>query len=260
MEEKRLKALDRYRYFLKDDIRKKIDFRTTDQHRGVAAPPFQKPAEPGAERFDLPEISDWRSRIGTIDLVEAIAHRESRRHFTSAPLPLEELAFLLWATQGVKEVHPGTATLRTVPSAGARHAFETYLTVFRVDGLDPGLYRYLPLDNQLVSLGPPIDLREKLIKAALLQTFVGRGAVTFLWTATPYRMEWRYSLAAHRVILLDAGHLCQNLYLACEAIGAGTCAVGAYDQDLVDRLLEVDGEDEFCIYLAPVGKVAETGG
>jgi SagB-type dehydrogenase family enzyme len=68
-------------------------------------------------------------------------------------------------------------------------------------------------------------------------------------------MEWRYDIAAHKVIAIDAGHVCQNLYLACEAIGAGTCAVAAYNQTLMDRLLKVDGNDEFAIYMAPVGKV-----
>jgi nitroreductase len=43
--------------------------------------------------------------------------------------------------------------------------------------------------------------------------------------------------------------------LACEAINAGTCAVAAYDQELVDELLRVDGKDEFAVYLAAVGKV-----
>jgi SagB-type dehydrogenase family enzyme len=56
-------------------------------------------------------------------------------------------------------------------------------------------------------------------------------------------------------MLLDAGHLCQNLYLACEAMGAGTCAIGAYDQEAVDKLLKLDGEDGFVVYLAPVGKI-----
>jgi SagB-type dehydrogenase family enzyme len=68
-------------------------------------------------------------------------------------------------------------------------------------------------------------------------------------------MEWRYNIAAHKVILLDAGHVCQNLYLACSAIGAGTCAIAAYNQSVMDQLLGVDGKDEFAIYLAPVGKI-----
>jgi len=98
-------------------------------------------------------------------------------------------------------------------------------------------------------------LARKLVEASLGQTFTGRAAVTFIWTAIPYRMEWRYEIAAHKVVAIDAGHVCQNLYLACEAIGAGTCAIAAYHQELMDRLLRVDGEDEFTIYLAPVGKV-----
>lgn len=93
-----------------------------------------------------------------------------------------------------------------------------------------------------------------LTRAAYGQKFVGRSAVTFVWACIPERMEWRYGLTAHRVILLDAGHVCQNLYLACEAVAAGTCAVAAYDQAEMDQLLGVDGEEEFAVYVAPVGK------
>jgi len=70
-------------------------------------------------------------------------------------------------------------------------------------------------------------------------------------------MEWRYGLAAHKVIAIEAGHVCQNLYLACEAIGAGMCAMAAYDQEKMDEFLGVDGEDEFAIYLASVGRKEE---
>ena len=80
------------------------------------------------------------------------------------------------------------------------------------------------------------------------------AAVTFIWTAIPYRMEWRYDIAAHKVIAIDAGHVCQNLYLACEAIDAGTCAMAAYDQEEMDKLLRIDGQNEFTIYIAAVGR------
>jgi SagB-type dehydrogenase family enzyme len=80
-------------------------------------------------------------------------------------------------------------------------------------------------------------------------------AVVFIWTVVPYRTEWRYNILSHKPIALDAGHVCQNLYLACEAIGAGTCAVGAYYQQEMDTLVGVDGHDEFTIYVAPVGNV-----
>ncbi len=58
-----------------------------------------------------------------------------------------------------------------------------------------------------------------------------------------------------KVIAMDAGHVCQNLYLACEAVGCSTCAIGAYDQEYADAVLDVDGEDEFTIYMAPVSKL-----
>jgi len=98
-------------------------------------------------------------------------------------------------------------------------------------------------------------LEDKVGRACRGQTFVGRGAVVFIWTVIPYRAEWRYSVVAPKMIALDAGHLCQNLYIAATAIGAGTCAIGAYDQQAMDALLGVDGKEEFVIYAAPVGKI-----
>lgn len=86
------------------------------------------------------------------------------------------------------------------------------------------------------------------------QEFVGQSAVVFVWSCVPYRAEWRYHLRSHKAMLLDAGHICQNLYLACEAIGAGTCAVAAYGQRAIDELIGLDGQDEFVVYLSPVGR------
>lgn len=241
------------RYFLTDRIREEVDFRATAQNRGVAPPPVQKAVPAGSRLFPLPQPDAWA--IPPCDLRGAIANRESRRRFSGESLSLEELAFLLWATQGVREELHAAAVLRTVPSAGCRHPFETYLAVLRVDGLASGIYRYLPLDNSLVSVRQPADLPALLTAATRGQDFTGRSAVTFLWTAIPRRTEWRYGEASYKVIALDAGHVCQNLYLACEAIGAGTCAIAAYNQSLADDLLGVDGDDELTVYLAPVGKV-----
>ncbi|GAB4486474.1 MAG: SagB/ThcOx family dehydrogenase [Thermodesulfovibrionales bacterium] len=248
------KRLEQYRSFLKDRIRLETDFSATGQSRGIPPPPAEKPFSPGAKRISLIAKADWKS-IQPVSLIEAIAARQSHRHFRNEPLSLEELSFLLWATQGLrKKAEHGTA-FRTVPSAGCRHALETYLCVMNITDLDSGLYRYLPFSHELVLERPEPDIREKVAIAALGQTFVGLAAVTFIWTAIPSRMEWRYGLASHKVIALDAGHVCQNLYLACAAVRAGTCAVAAYHQDLMDELLGVDGTEEFAIYLAPVGRI-----
>ncbi len=239
------------REFLKDSLRLMIDFRFTDQHMGIEPPPTQKPTQPEQQLIKLP-APDHRY---SVSLFDAIAGRQSHRRFAGSPVDLAELAFLLWATQGLREeVAPGTA-LRTVPSAGCRHPFETYLLVTNVTDLEPGVYRYLPREHALVLERADGDLIEKLPPATLGQMFTAAAAVTFVWTCIPYRTEWRYHAAAHRVILMDVGHVCQNLYLACAAVGACTCAIAAFHQELMDQLVGVDGEDEFVIYLAPVGKI-----
>lgn len=248
-------GLDQYRYFLKDSIRKSIDFRAADQNKNFPTPPVEKPFDENATRIPLPAQDQWPEYIKTKDLFSAIANRKSRRRYTSNVLSIDELAFLLWATQGVRQTPGMNPAFRTVPSAGARHSFETYLFIMRVEGVQKGIYRYLPVEHELLFLHEIDEMEENLSHACFGQRFIATGAVTFVWTTIPYRMEWRYLQAAHRVILMDAGHVCQNLYLACEAINAGTCAIGAYDQEAVDELIDVDGEDEFVIYLAPVGKI-----
>ena len=243
------------RYFLTDRIREEVDFWLTRQSGGEPPPPVQKPAPPGATILTLPRREEWS--IPPCDLQEAIAARQSHRRYDPAPLSLEEVAFLLWATQGLRAVLHEAATLRTVPSAGCRHPFETYLAILRVEGVTPGIYRYLPIDHALVCERESDVLAGHLTAAAHGQAFSGRAALTFIWTVIPERTEWRYGEASYKVIALDAGHVCQNLYLACEAIGAGTCAIAAYNQELADRLVGVDGTDEFTIYLAPVGKLPQ---
>lgn len=245
------------RYFLTDRIRDEVDWERTPQARGVMPPPVQKPVPADAVPIPLPGPRDWR--IPPCDLAAAIARRESHRRFLPAPLRLDELAFLLWSTQGVRARLHAAAVLRTVPSAGCRHPFETYLAVQRVEDLPPGLYRYLPLDHALLPEKTPDHLAARLIAACRGQRFAAEAAVCFLWTAVAARTEWRYAEASYKVIALDAGHLCQNLYLACEAIGAGACAIAAYDQERADELLGVDGDEEFSIYIAPVGKVKQPG-
>ena len=244
--------LNRLRAFLKDDIRQQTDFRQTEQARGLPPPPIQVPCPADARRIALPPVGKWPS-VASIALEKAIGDRESRRRFSAQPVSLDALSFLLWATQGIRrQLDTGTA-LRTVPSAGARHAFETYLVVLRVETLEPAIYRYLPLEHHLVHERAVDNLSDRLTDATLGQRFSGQAAVTFVWVAIPRRMEWRYGYASHKVIALDAGHVCQNLYLACEAVGAGTCGIAAYDQPAMDRLVGLDGTEAFTVYLAPVG-------
>lgn len=232
----------------------KLEKVMSDQTKGIERGPLQKEYPAGAEIIELPKPE--KSVIKKADIFDCIGDRKSRRKYTDEPLSLAELSYLLWATQGIKKIlSNGKIGLRTVPSGGCMHPFETYLAINNVTGLKKGLYRYQPVDHKLVKLFNPASMPKKLTKAALDQDFVGNCAVTFIWSAVPYKTEWRYTLEAKKIILQDSGHLCQNLYLACESINCGTCAIGAYHQKLFDKLCWLDGKDEFVVYVAPVGKI-----
>ena len=205
---------DQNRYFLKDSIRKTIDFSKTDQNLAVPPPPIEKPHSTDKEQIPLVPSTDFLD-LYEIKLLSAIDERKSRRQFNKEEISLTELSLLLWATQGIKEIIDNGHAMRTVPSAGARHAIETYLAVLNVNSLATGFYRYLPISHSIIVERIDELAGEQIVRASLNQNWMATAAVIFIWAAIPYRMEWRYGLAAHRVILIDVGHVCQNLYLAC---------------------------------------------
>ncbi len=223
------------------------------QQRGEPQPPLELPYDVSERPVELPEAEDLL--LGPVDLRALIERRATRRNYTDQPLSIQELSFLLWATQGIKGLRDTFATLRTVPSAGARHAFETILLVNRVEGVAPGFYRYLASLHFLVPLHLGENGAQRATEAARNQEHVARSAVTFFWVAVAERMTWRYGERGYRYLHLDAGHVCQNLYLAAEAIHCGVCAIAAFDDEATNRLLELDGEEQFVIYMATVGKV-----
>jgi len=224
----------------------------SDQSKGLPQPPLQLPYDPTQPSVDLP--SPATVVVGSVDLRQAIEARRSVRRYARRPLTMGELSFLLWCSQGAKAASGRVAMLRTVPSAGARHAFETYLLANNVDGLTPGLYRFLALEHRLLEVDLSPDLADRMVEACWRQQFVKTSAATFIWSAVVYRMAWRYGERGYRYLHLDAGHVCQNLYLAAEAVGCGVCAIAAFNDEAMNELLELDGEQQLVIYLATVGK------
>lgn len=224
----------------------------SDQQKGLPQPPLELPPDPHAPIFELPRPASLD--IPPCDLRAVIERRRSIRSYLREPITLEELSFLLWCSQGVQRIHGNQATFRTVPSAGARHAFETYLLVNNVEGLGPGLYRFLALTHRLQGVNMDPAVASLIAGACFDQQFILRGGAVFIWTAVPYRMTWRYGERGYRDLHLDAGHVCQNLYLAAEATGCGTCAIAAFDDDDMNDIMGMNGTDQFVIYLAVVGK------
>ena len=243
------------RFFDKDEFDRMVP--ESDEQKNEPFPLFQKVYAENAKLVEL--ISPENFRVCKISFLAIFNRRMSRRNYTSEYLTLEELSVLLWCTQGVKQVLKSrSGVLRTVPSAGAKSPFETYLIINRVEGLEPGLYRYLSFTHQLLFLKNIPDSEKKIGELAFDQEFVGKGAVIFCWVAIPYRSEWRYTIGAHKFIAIDLGAVCENLYLACEAINLGTVAIGFYEQSKFDTFLELDGNDEFVVLIAPVGKIRES--
>ncbi len=224
----------------------------SDQQKGFVQPPFIWPRQKINSVVTLPHPG--KIPMSPVDLRNLITQRTSVREYSAKALNLEELSYLLWCTQGIKLIYGHQMSLRTVPSAGARHAFETVLLVNNVEELEAGVYRYLAIEHELEVVSTQSDLAGRFAAACFDQTMVMHCAVAFLWVAVPYRMTWRYGERGYRYLHLDAGHVCQNLYLASEAIDAGVCAIGAFDDDALNVLLGLDGADSFVIYLAAVGK------
>lgn len=223
------------------------------QKQGLPQPPLELPVPTDAKLIALSQPDEWH--FAPADLQALIARRKTLRQYKPTPLSLDELSFLVWATQGVKNIdNESKFTRRTVPSAGARHAFETYLLINRVNDIPAGLYRYVASMHAIYAVNKAETITAELTTACLEQQQITNCAVAFFWDAVVERMFWRYMERGYRYMHLDAGHVCQNLYLASEAIGCGVCAIAAFDDDLVNQVIGLDGVNQFIIYIASVGK------
>ena len=228
----------------------------SDQDLRKPQPPLVKPAMTD-KKIELTQ--DFSQLDLKQDLMALIRDRHSSRVYTGEAITQTQLSFLLWATQGIKAIRGKSyATLRTVPCGGARHEFETYLLIRQVEGLQPGAYHYLPMEHALEFLHPVDNIEEAITNSLSGQKWAEKANVIFYWSMIPYRAEWRYGIYAHRVAMIDVGHVGQNLYLACTGTGLGTCAIAAFSHEVCSELFGLDGEEEYIVYTAPVGTVRES--
>ena len=231
----------------------------SDQTKGLKHPPHGKDSD---QLIELPAFSEHTERPVTEDSYTKLLdiRRSIRNYDNNVPMTQSQLAFLLYSAQGIQEYRgkDEAFTLRPVPSGGARHPFETYAAVRNVEGLEQGLYYYAPAVNvskKKVSLSYIANLPDESQISDMLagQSWAAKSQIVMFITCVPYRSEWRYKEHSHRVILIDLGHVGQNIMLTAAALGLGSCCIAAYDQELCDKLLNVDGTDEYTVYAVTVG-------
>ena len=230
----------------------------TDQDLKKTQPPLAK-GRMSEQVIELP--NDFRDMEFIGDFLTIIDRRKSHRVYTDEEISLRQLSYLLWCSQGVKSVRGKSyATIRTVPSGGARHPFECYMALRRVEGLETGLYHYLPMTHQIEYLGKPEDLDAFISEFLCCQAWAAKASVVFYYSCVFYRAEWRYGVWAHAPILMDSGHVTENLYLAAASIGLGGCAIAAVEPRLANQAFGLDGKEETVFYAMPTGTINPSDG
>lgn len=194
--------------------------------------------------ISLPEPT----RDGRISLEATLQNRKSVRFYSEEPLTLEEISQLLWAGQGITR----GGKFRTAPSAGALYPLEIYLVAGRVESLEPGIYRYRPREHELESMASG-DRREAISQASLNQGAICQAAINLVITGVYQRTAVKYGERALRYILMESGHVAQNISLEATSLGLGTVVIGAFDDDAVQRVLMLE-RDTLPLSIMPVGR------
>lgn len=228
------------------------DFSTVDLILGIPEPPRELPIPEGAQILTLPDPK--HIQVADMQVRDAIEKWEPVSYFARSSITLEELSFLLWCTQGVREAVADHSTLRNVPSSGARYPIETYFVVGEIDGLQSGLYRYLPVSHRIVLEREGSDLPFEMGTASMNFTLVTRAALTFLWVGIPYRSTWALGNRGFRSVLIEAGHICQALMMAASCIGCEVHPIDLFHDELMMKLANLDPETQWPVYVGAVGK------
>lgn len=188
-----------------------------------------------------------------------LQERRSVRKYADDPVTLEEVSQLLWAAYGITYTREGLPDfmrggLKTAPSAGARYPLEIYLVAGNVRGLLSGVYWYVPEGHAIQRLVDG-DVRIDLQAACLSQKFAGEAPISIVWSAVYERCTEKYGdRGRDRYVCMDLGHSAQNVYLQCGSLGLGTCAIGAFTDDSLKKLIGMSGE-EVPLYVMPVGRL-----
>lgn len=194
--------------------------------------------------------------ISSMNLETAIKKRESRRKFNGSPLSLKELSKLLYYSCGITRSSSNlNATRRAYPSAGARYPLEVYMVILKKSKIKTGLYHYNVKHHALETLLED-DKGYTNCFFGKNKDIVKNASALMIITSIPSRMKIKYLEYSDKFILLEAGHICQNAYLISEVMSLGCCAIGRWDDDGINKLLDIDGKYENLVYTVAIGKIS----
>lgn len=185
---------------------------------------------------------------GSISLEKALMLRRSIRQFSAESLKLNDVAQVLWASQGIT----GSGDRRTSPSAGALYPLEIYLVSGNISGLEAGIYRYQPVGHTLARISEG-DMRITLAQASLRQNAIAKAPATIAILAVFERTTIKYGERGDRYVHLEAGHTAQNVCLQAVALSLGSVVIGAFNDREVKRVIGSDINEQ-PLYLIPIGK------
>jgi SagB-type dehydrogenase family enzyme len=176
--------------------------------------------------------------------------RRSTREYSDEQLTLDEVSQILWAAQGITH----EKRLRTSPSAGGLYPLELYVVVGDVEGLEAGIYHYMPIENNLLKTVDG-DRRSDIADAALEQDWVEKAAINIVITAIYERTTGKYDDRGIRYVHIEVGHTAQNICLQATALNLGVVTVGAFHDEKVARILHLNPEEK-PLYIIPIGKIS----
>lgn len=238
-------------------------FRERDAVDSAHGKPGAPPAAPvpGLPARPLPDVREER----TLSVEEAMSRRRSRRRFGPGALTTAQLAALLHYSAGVTgwaaTTDGGRVPLRAAPSGGALYPLDAYVYARRVEGLPRGLYRYDPLAHALDPTGRPADAGESLSAHSAHRAVLDDAAAVVVLAATFARTQAKYLERGYRVVLLEAGHVAQNLQLVAAARRLRACGVTGFVDDVVNDVLGLPpGGGTQALYLLAVGAPPRPGG
>lgn len=196
---------------------------------------------------------------------DGLANRKTTRAFDSAAaLTLEELSVVLYEVFGCRGLaaigEDVAAVKKTSPSGGSLHPIEAYVLVRAVEGVEPGLYHYRTEDHALEPIEPLTAEEAERLAAEFTcgQTYFATAGALFVLAARFYRSFWKYRKhqRAYGVVLLDAGHLSQTLYLVAGELGLGAFVTAAINGANIDERLGLDPFSEGAVAVCGCGRPA----